>query len=261
MKVSLASCPDPESPLGLIGRTCTGNPPFDADELNISSKVPVPDVVPRSPVEARQRLEHFDLPGPEAILIAALLAKPVGKAGFLRIRARMLVTLSNRPTVMSRQETLQRPGIREPSAYSLTCHAWKANESLGPLVPPHGDGVLNPGARPGTKIERTPCDNRGFRTIASWERPSTRQFDALAVGPGVDDNAVVAPMRRVAALRGPTGSIAGSIPWCRRIGRNTRGVCPKLPAEASTRIREAIPTARPSTTPTPADAGAALAST
>ena len=100
MKVSLASCPDHESPLGLIGRTCTGNLPFDADELNVSSKVPVPDVVPRSPVEARQRLEHFDLPGVEAILVAALLTKPVGKTSLLYIRVRLTVALSNRPSVV-----------------------------------------------------------------------------------------------------------------------------------------------------------------
>ena len=111
MKVSLASCPDHESPLGLIGRTCTGNLPFDADELNVSSKVPVPDVVPRSPVEAWQRLERFDLPGPEAILVPALLAKPVSKPSFLGIRTRALVALSNRPPVVLRQEMFQRPEV------------------------------------------------------------------------------------------------------------------------------------------------------
>ena len=87
--------------------------------------MPVPDVVPRSPVEARQRLEHFDLPGPEAILVAALLAKPVSKPSFLGIRARALVALPNRPAIMLCQEMLQCLGIGEPPRDSLTCHAWK----------------------------------------------------------------------------------------------------------------------------------------
>jgi hypothetical protein len=68
--------------------------------LSVSIKVSVPDVVPRSPVETGQRLEHFDLPEPEAILVPALLAKPVSKPSLLGVGARVVVTLSYGPAVM-----------------------------------------------------------------------------------------------------------------------------------------------------------------
>jgi hypothetical protein len=76
------------------------------DKLNVGLKVSVPHVVSRPPVEARQRLEHFDLPGPEAILIPTLFAKPVREPRLLHIEARVLVTLSNGPAIVLHQETL-----------------------------------------------------------------------------------------------------------------------------------------------------------